>query len=1751
MQNSKKTFIAGLNSDDSYFAHKPDDNVDALNVRVMSSSEGKSGSLSNIIGNRQVTNSGLLFGGGDNKVIGSLEDPTTNNVFYFVCKTGGYSYIFMLRASDETIYTVLQDSNLNSNYTLNFKSTKPITAIAHIDGLLYWSGVEDREPCKINVERGIKTNHPGFSNVTEYALPIDKNIITVIRKPPMIPLTVVVQEDSTRDTSFLKSRTLTFAYRYIYNDGEISVFSPTTPHYPNQDVDDTNHKTSKKILVGFPLNEATNSGIADDINKIQFAVRFDKDTSYFVWKEFTRASHTSEFASQTSYIPSVIKGEYYNDVLGSAVDDSNSVKLYDTVPFEAKSLEVARNRLFLGNIKEGLENPRKMKAADMSVDIETVSFNSTQFNQEIRDRGGIVGFSCSSAYQVGLAFFDFAGRTGGVLTDDSVKVITNERNLVYTTYNAFINYDLTSPSAKTLIPDWATHYSILRTKNLTKDFTIGNLADKIRYYQFDSTSNFTVRIEKVDADGDPTGKFSDNEFTSFDAKHEGIAIGLGDLTSYKQGYSYQEGDRIKLITDSKVMEFSITGTMGRYVLVNLVNVNGADYLGQTSLANSDYSVVYEIYSPHKIQPNEFYYESERGQIYNPGQASRSYSNPTGRLIGDVYMKAREADTSTVPPHFVEGSARSDNAHSDPFKGNAKYIGFPYFHGEGLNDMTANTGLGVYTGGNDRRFEIKITSTSGSADQFQWRSRTSSQRMTNTAFSNTTTITGSDQTLAYGVKIQFAATTGHTVGEKWSVHGKTVGDGLGNVNSSTYSMITSPPNGGISAGSEVKLHQKEHQNKTFGDENREWTVTMAPSEITKNFATIEEFYWESSFGSKICAVHPDHKIFFRRSTIDLSGDNGKNRMYILDSEANSNTATDVSQSDGTLVHMIIKSDLTQNWDGEAKVDTNHDFRVDLPDEYFYSAESMNPSDDYFLNWIQTTGRPNLIPGDVSSQNKTTGIVFSETKIPGSKVNGLSKFSALDEDRLDDATGPLRKLAITSKTQSTGTVMLAISENETTSIYLGEQQLQQASSGSQFLSVSKGVIGTKNSLQGSFGTTHPESVAVNEGKAYWYDAKNATVIKYDTNGLSAIGDVKMKSYFKEKSDIISSDTLKPFIPGTYDAYNNEYLITMPQTGESVTVIQGGSGDYGGKPVITVVNTPATGGGKLTGDLTVLLDEPWNQTHIVGFIDGNGVLPFASSDAFTIPSNVVKLPTGEHGITVSNDASNGFTFTDGKYLPGVGSLNISEVKEGVNGITLQLQRETVKEPKLDILVNNPLTYLNHIRDGKASSSLERSQFTPIRLVTPSYTGVTEEQKTIESTDGNLVIPFTSNNQFKLGSTTPSTGFTYTENNLPINIPIANISTNATQVGSDASLHYYSPGSWNLTITGITSNMTRVDIDSRIIEASQVITLPSSNILTSGFTANGELVASGEGTVTEKGFVYSSSNTSPVVGGVGTTQCVVSGSELGNFFKVIASLSADTAYYHKAYVKTEVGVVYGNCLTTRTGSASNSLPTIETSDYNADLYDMVATITANGGAEITIKGFVLGKNDTPVIGQAEIIQKSITTDILGFPHVINYELDARGMTLTPSTKYFYRGYATNNVGTAYGKIVNFTTPAAVTGQISLVEMITNSTLSADGGKVYFRLTKRFDSTGVVSGDISISDTISGSESIGFSIPASETNQLISYNIPANTGDQRSIGFTIDKFTPTTTNGTGDNVPILIKRVVTQSGGGRSGSGNELEEKY
>ena len=1738
MENTKKTFIAGLNADDSHFAQTGQDNLDALNARVVTSSEGKAGSLSNVDGTTLIPNNQSFTS--DTKVIGSYEDPTTNDIFYFMVSPNGGSVIYCYKSKLETIYKVMADNNLDSAYRFNFNKDKPITGVAYIDDLLYWTGVDGREPFRINVERGVKANNTDYvTSELAYQLPIKKSVITLIRKPPMLPLKTTVQVDATRDTSFLKPRAHTFAYRYVYKDGETSVFSPASHHYPNQDMDDKDHKKSKKIKVDFPLYEGETTGVSQDVHKIQFAVKFDKDTSYFIWKEFDSISNANKFTAQTFNTEGAITADFYNDVLGFAVDDVSSIKLYDTVPYEAEALSIARNRLFLGNIKEGRLNPSQINSDDMNLETITQTFDDS-FSQYDRTRGGKVGFAHSSAYQIGIAFFDFAGRTGGVLTDDSLKIITPERGVQLSDYNSVIKFTL-NDSLKSKIPDWAEYYAIVRTKNLTKDFTISNLSDKVRYYETASTGGFSVNVEKdypindqndkTAISGTPNGTFSDNEFTSFSTKHEGAAIGLGDLTSYKQGYSYQEGDRIKLITDNGVVELALTGQEGKYVKTNLVNLNSADYLGQTSLASVDYTVVYEIYSPHKIQANEFYYEAFNGRIIREGGNQPIFSNPTGDLIGDVYLRSLKADTSDVEPHFAEGSARSENASSTPFEGKKKHIGFPYFHGAGLNDMTANTGLGVFTGSRDTRFEIKITSTSGSADQFQYRARLSNQRMINTSYGSTTTITGNAQTLQNGVQITFASTTGHTVGEKWAVHGKTEGDSLGNVNSFTYSMITAPPNGTISAGSEVTLHQKEFQDKTWiagGDELHEWTVTMLPSEVTQNYATLEEFFWESDFGVKICAAHNDDRIFFRRSTIDLTGDGGKNKMFVLDSELNNNTATQVSTSDGTLVHMIIKSNLIQNWDAEAKVDTNHDFIVDLPDEYSYAAESMNPSTDYFLNWTQITGKPNLVPSEVSSQVKTTGIVFSETKIPGGKINGLSKFSALDEKRLDDATGPLRSLNITSKTQSTGTVLLAISENETSGIYLGEKQLQQASSGGQFLAITSGVIGTINTLEGSYGTKHPESIAVNEGSAFWFDVKNQTVVKYDSKGLMSIGDVKMKTFFKEKAKVIVQDSLPNFVIGTYDDYNSEYILSLPKTGETVTTLQQNP-YYPNNPVIETSNISEE---PTTKQISVSITEPFNVTSSMTVIDGVGTFTFTSPYTFTIPSNVIISPSGTT-ISVVNASSGGFsTNSDGEFSPGTKSLTISNVFGDIEFISMQLTRK-IQSNTGTVKVSNTTNYTG---DTGFLWSDVLNGLTPFRI---TGAGASEllftEEKNIDISNGTLTIPGRSSFPWQQGNADSNIpNFTECISGVCTLIPVARISTTASSISSIG----YSEGDFNIVISAVQENIDSVTIDSRPLKRPEINDILSDNITSSSVTL-GSGITLNKATATEYGWVYSTTNTSPEINGSGVTK-VVSSETITDLNLVISDLSAATTVYAKVYLISDFGTNYSICKTTATGSSSSKAPTVVTDTFNSTNKTFSGIITSNGGSTagtsgITQRGIVFSNVDTtPTIGESGV--NTITTPqsaIAAFP----YSFISVEATLENNSTYRWRAYAKNDIGTSYGEVSTFKTADSSIGVKDFI--LKTKAVDANGGNVSIDVTKNI-TTGIASGNITIhtysSNQIIGQQQVEVSFANTQTSDSVLVSIPANySGLTRQLTFKVSAFSGIP-NLTGSSTPVAIFGQVTQT---------------
>lgn len=228
-----------------------------------------------------------------------------------------------------------------------------------------------------------------------------------------------------------------------------------------------------------------------------------------------------------------------------------------------------------------------------------------------------------------------------------------------------------------------------------------------------------------------------------------------------------------------------------------------------------------------------------------------------------------------------------------------------------------------------------------------------------------------------------------------------------------------------------------------------------------------------------------------------------------------------------------------------------------------VEAMSPNDKYYQNWWTDAGRPNTVPQPgIGQTTKETDIIFSDPYIPNTLVNGLCSFGATNSKTLADSCGPIRKLVYTSKVQGElGGVMLALCENETVSIYIGQTELQTQSADT-FLAASPGVIGTVNPLKGSFGTINPESVAKKQGNVYFLDRKNGKVIRYASNGLYPISDYNMRNFFdtrcKALNSLTDADIANLGIDGVYcyggfDDYNGEYLLFMPKVREDTDFLE----------------------------------------------------------------------------------------------------------------------------------------------------------------------------------------------------------------------------------------------------------------------------------------------------------------------------------------------------------------------------------------------------------------------------------------------------------------------------------------------------------------------------------------------------------------------------------------------------------------------
>ena len=199
-------------------------------------------------------------------------------------------------------------------------------------------------------------------------------------------------------------------------------------------------------------------------------------------------------------------------------------------------------------------------------------------------------------------------------------------------------------------------------------------------------------------------------------------------------------------------------------------------------------------------------------------------------------------------------------------------------------------------------------------------------------------------------------------------------------------------------------------------------------------------------------------------------------------------------------------------------------------------------DFYPSEAQDIGRIGIIDPAFKQVYSPMLMTCSNPFLPGTAVNGLSSFEALNEKELDRANGAIQRLITVNNT------VVAVSNVRETSNYIQVVTLQQASSGEGVLAVSNQYFGTEYPHTKVLGTNLQGSVFVNDGVIFGLHSDRSDVFMYQGDGEQSISDVKMKNYFQQLGYDGVSDAI-----AVYDRFHEEYVLTVwRKTEEQRTVV-----------------------------------------------------------------------------------------------------------------------------------------------------------------------------------------------------------------------------------------------------------------------------------------------------------------------------------------------------------------------------------------------------------------------------------------------------------------------------------------------------------------------------------------------------------------------------------------------------------------------
>ena len=1173
-----------LNKDDDERLVKATEMTDALNVRVSSDDDGDALVLKNAYGNTEITLNTALPAG-TNKVIGSVSSEQSNSIYYFVWNSNDDHSIYKYSVGTNKSEQVYKDSVLAFNKN-GFVKANVVTSIDG-DELLYFNS-STSEPKKINASKALRdSSYPGGSTDEEKLL-----FLTVAKQPPLKPPTYSIVNNASLQENNIGDKVFQFAYRYIYEDGEISALSPysslTTSIAQLRD----GFNTEEAIDFYNQINVFVRNTIAD-VSKIQVFAREGNEGTFYEIAEKTNNKNTN-----------AVTINFNNQFRGEALSIDDKNKLFDNVPQQADSQEIVDGRLMYGGYTEGYPNtnPNVSLIANYK-DTEPIYNISLSVTSSLS--GTFIDFDLSTlpdpvpedsmVYMNVNVFSDtmtFKGAsTDELIFDDSVDVVTTDidgSNLAQSTLAKtkddtgdgldFVTSGLLLSERITVNANTSRNdvfeaikqrltsrgYNIMLTSARGKlvEFADGSAAFKFRSSlnaraitklvfapSFLNPTRFEVDVERLDL---YLGE------TNFDLTTIG-SIGVGVLNFFKVNKVY-DSNGAKVLESAPIIEVSNP----RYEFNTPVEILGTVF---TSASIDSSQKSFKSGSSHAL--GIVYYDDrnrsggvqELGDVYIEPLNDRSSEN---NLYGAASVVMRLPDSAPSWARrwspVYKGKGRSElklmysiNGAFVPFRTSSSKIELSK---ENRIYLSLNSLFEDKYGYNDAQ-GAKLGYTFSPGDKLRVVEYDNGQRITNTfrvlgyeeldsSESNPILDASSERTIR--------RTTGSflIIEEDVNATGFTA-KSLINRSSNWYKNCVIEIYNSRKDDSEIYYELGDGYdviNSVHSDEREDTTLNITIKEISGESdniflgtSTIKVFKGDIvSVNSTTITVSNSYEIggvnYFHGTSPDANP-LVINLPYIDVTITNPEKVIDLSLGDVYFRKRSLYTSVAneKNIVGEmSNVPTTA--IVKYIEDYSVS--------DFFDSKSSSIGRPIAPIADAKTVKRSGSITYSEVYLEDGTFNGLSSFnlSLANFKDLSYEHGSIKGLVGYNQR------LYFIQENRA-GVLAVNRNVIETGSGDNLVALSRNILQSEQYYVGEYGTAHPESVSSRDGMVYFADVKRGRVLRIDSQGLTIISDANMSSYFDDKFGVISKYSPTTVIGGI-DRDNDEYILSSPDIAQAQVTI-----------------------------------------------------------------------------------------------------------------------------------------------------------------------------------------------------------------------------------------------------------------------------------------------------------------------------------------------------------------------------------------------------------------------------------------------------------------------------------------------------------------------------------------------------------------------------------------------------------------------